>query len=134
MRRLRLSHRVPARFMLHMIVAPTDDEMRLRPNDLTADMETACFKALGHDDRLRTGMPDIGNRSSKQFPSVPPVGTIVVLDSSCRPVGFSKRFVSPVGTIIDTIRGIGHHQDWPVISEQMRNIRSIRRVSASQSV
>src|SRR3954471_16363719 len=108
MRRLRLSHRVPAGFMLHMIVAATDDEMGLRPNDLTADIETACFKTFGHDDGLRTGMPDISDWSSKQFPSVPPVGTIVVLDSSCRPVGFSERFVSPVGTIIDTIRGIGN--------------------------
>src|SRR6516225_6307468 len=41
MARLALSHRVPAGFMAPMVVAPTQGEMRLGPDDLSAQLKPA---------------------------------------------------------------------------------------------
>src|SRR5207302_714627 len=121
-------------FVLHMIVASADDEVRLGPDDLTADLETTRLQTCGNDDGFRAGMPDVGNRSSKPFPGVSPVGSIVVLNGSRRSVPFAESLVAPFRTIVDPIGRIGHHQDWPMFRDQVRDIGWIGGISASEPV
>src|SRR5207253_5882488 len=56
---VRLPHRIPARLMLHMVVTPADNEMRLGPNDLTANLKSTGFETFGHNDGLCAGVPNI---------------------------------------------------------------------------
>src|SRR5258708_32339266 len=72
------AHRVPARFVLPMIVAPAERKPILGPDDLGAHVEAGSLKGLLDLARVPARVPDIGNRSGEQGPRIPPVGAIIV--------------------------------------------------------
>src|SRR3982074_3382513 len=72
------AHRIPARLMLPMIMAAAEGKPVLGPDDLSAHLEAGGLNGLRDLGRVRTSMPDMGNRPRKQCPGFPPVGAIIV--------------------------------------------------------
>src|SRR5204863_32630 len=57
---LSFSHRVPARLVLPVVIAPADNQAPLIPDDLASDRETGAFQAGRLLDATKPPMPDIG--------------------------------------------------------------------------
>src|SRR6476660_2928056 len=69
------AYRVPARFVLPMIVAPAERKPILGPDDLGAHIEAGSLQGLLDLACMPAGVPDIGDRakmlrrSSEEFPA-----------------------------------------------------------------
>jgi hypothetical protein len=67
-------NRVPAGFMLYVVVAAADSKIVLGPDDLSSHHQAAGVKAVLHECGLSAGMPDIGNVAREKRPRLAPVG------------------------------------------------------------
>src|SRR3981081_1916636 len=104
-------HRVPAGFVLPMIVASAERETVLGPNDLGAHLEAGGLKGLLDLARMPTSMPDICNRARKQRPGLPPTGAIVVRYlAELAGVEIDAGTFPPRRIVIHAVGRIGNHQ------------------------
>lgn len=103
-------HRIPAGFVLPVIVAAAQHQPVLGPDDLRPDGKASGGEAFGHGRRVQGSMPDIGDIAREQRPGLAPVGAVVVQD----PAGASglccTRLVAPGRIVFHAIGRIGHHQ------------------------
>jgi hypothetical protein len=70
---------VPAGFVLPVVIAPANCEMRLSPNDLGPHLEALRLERPRNLRGKLAGMPDVGGISGKQLPGLTPVRPIIVL-------------------------------------------------------
>src|SRR6202022_4467235 len=78
------AHRVPAGFVLPVVVAATQGEVLLDPDDLRAQLEAASSETDGGDVAVQGPEPHIGGIPREQSIGFPPVGAIVVEHLSWR--------------------------------------------------
>src|SRR5215470_8724486 len=108
---LALAHRVPAGFMLPVIIAAAQGEVLLDPDDLRAQLQPAGRQAGGDDIAVQCSVPDIGDVAGEQRIRFSPIGAIIVeyLASGER-AGAETAARSPGRLIADPIRRIGDHE------------------------
>src|SRR5262245_66645963 len=58
---------VPARLMLPMKIAAAEDEVRLRPDDLRAQLEAAVDQRGGHLAGMQAGVPDVHHTAREEL-------------------------------------------------------------------
>src|SRR5215831_1515804 len=75
---LALAHRVPAGFMTPMVVASAQCEMRLGPDDLSAQLEPAGGQIATDHVAVQRPVPDISDIAGKQRIGLPPVGAVII--------------------------------------------------------
>src|SRR5215469_18066013 len=75
---LALAHRVPAGFMLPVIIAAAQGEVLLDPDDLRAQLQPAGRQAGGDDIAVQCSVPDIGDVAGEQRIRFSPIGAIIV--------------------------------------------------------
>src|SRR6516225_7361209 len=126
--RLALAHRVPAGFMAPMVVAPAQDEMRLGPDDLSAQLKPAGGQIATDHVAVERPVPHISDIAGKQRIGLPPVGAVIVEHLALRELaGTDPPAGSPGWIITDPIRWVAHHQ----VGLRSRQHRlDIRRVGA----
>src|SRR5215472_9824791 len=110
MRCLSLADCVPARLMLHMIIAAANRELLFRPDYLHSYFKpggTQRFKMLHLNGTRR--VPLINHITGKQHPCTAPISAIIIARSPYGPraIGLAIRSIcaiAPVGIILDTVR------------------------------
>src|SRR5271169_3094337 len=106
-----LTHRVPAGFMLPMVVATAQREVLLGPDNLRARLQPAAGETGGDDIAMHGAVPDIGDIAGKQRIGFPPVGTVIIEHRSLREFALAEVAARPPGRIVaDPIGRIGDHQ------------------------
>ena len=73
---------VPRGLMPPVVVAATEREVLLLPDDLAANREAGRFEIRRDRRRLERRMPDIRDRAREQLPRRRPFGAIVVHDAT----------------------------------------------------
>ena len=104
------AHRIPAGFMLPVIVTAAEDQPVLGPDDLRPDGEARVRQAVGHGRGMQRAMPDIGDITREQRPCLAPVGPVVVQHLAG---AFGLRgpgLVAPGGIVFDAVGRVGDHQ------------------------
>src|SRR5436190_10590062 len=104
---LALTHRVPTRFMLPMVIAAAQGEVLLGPDDLSARLQPAAGQIGSDNVAVQRSEPDVSDIPGEQRISRSPVGAIVVEHLSLRELAPAKlaprppaRFIAdPVGRI-----------------------------------
>ena len=108
---LALAHRVPAGFVLPVVIAAAQGEVLLGPDDLSAQLQPAGRQIGGHDIAVQRAVPDIGDIPGKQRIGLPPVGAIVVEHLALRELAAAEAAARSPGRIVaDPVRRIGDHQ------------------------
>src|ERR1035437_8662626 len=133
---LAFPHCIPAGLMPPVVRAARDGEVLLHPDDLGPDLESAGLQAQRHFGGVNTRMPNVGDGTGKQHPSLRPVDPIVVGDlAALAGPRVETGLLAPLRVEINTIRGIGHHEkrEW-VGSPQSRGVFAGGRVAAQYSV
>src|SRR6266446_8313635 len=92
---LALTHRVPADFVLPMVIAAAQGEVLLGPDDLSARLQPAAGQIGGDDVAVQGAVPDISDIPGEQRISLSPVGAIVVEHLSLRELASAKRAARP---------------------------------------
>src|SRR6201981_3900837 len=107
---LALAHRVPAGFMLPVIIAAAQGEVLLDPDDLRAQLQPASRQAGGDDIAVQCSVPDIGDVAGEQRIRLSPIGTVVVEHLTLSELaGAEPAARSPGRLVADPIRRIGDH-------------------------
>src|SRR5438874_12184894 len=75
---LSLAHRVPAGFVLPVIIAAAQGEVLLAPDKLGAQLQPAGGQTGGDDVAVQSPVPDIRDVSREQCIRLTPVGAIIV--------------------------------------------------------
>src|ERR1035437_984536 len=130
------SHRIPARLMPPVVRAARDGEVLLHPDDLGPDLESAGLQAQRHLGGVNARMPDVGDGTGKQRPSLRPVDPIVVCDlAALAGPRVETGLLAPLRFEINAIRGIGHHEkrEW-LAGQQARGVFAGGCVAAQYSV
>jgi len=97
--------------MAPMVVAPAQGEMRLGPDDLSAQLKPAGGQIAADHAAVERPVPHIGDITGKQRIGLPPVGAIIVEHLALRELaGTDPTAGSPGWIITDPIRRIAHHQ------------------------
>src|SRR5450759_3316770 len=128
------AHRIPARFMLPVVIAAAHYKSLLRPNNLRADAETLAYEALGDSRGVQGAVPNVGNVAGEQSPCGSPVCLVVVTDlsASCRPV--HPQAMTPSRIVIDPIGRIGDHEFGCWVAQQRGDSRRVRTVPTGNPV
>src|SRR6516162_662046 len=133
--RLALSHRVPAGFMAPMVVAPAQGEMRLGPDDLSAQLKPAGDQIAADHIAVERPVPHISDIAGKQRIGLPPVGAVIVEHLALRELaGTDPPAGSPRRIIADPIRGIAHHQVGLRSRQHRLDIRRVGAVATTDAV
>src|ERR1035437_5511479 len=113
------SHSIPARLMPPVVRAARDGKVLLHPDDLGPDLESASLQTQRHFGGVNARMPDVGDGTGKQRPSLRPVNAIVVGDlAALAGSRVETRLLAPLGFEINAIRGIGHHEKRELLEGQ----------------
>src|SRR5215472_4010850 len=132
---LALAHRVPAGLMAPMVVAPAQGEMRLGPDDLSAQLKPAGGQIAADHAAVERPVPHIGDITGKQRIGLPPVGAIIVEHLALRELaGTDPTAGSPGWIITDPIRRIAHHQMGLRSCQYRLDIRCIGAVTTADTV
>src|SRR6516164_7067996 len=132
---LALSHRVPAGFMAPMVVAPAQGEMRLGPDDLSAQLKPAGDQIAADHVALQRPVPHISDIPGKQRIGLPPVGAVIVEHLALRELaGIDPTARAPGWIIADPIRGVAHHQMGLRSREHRLDIRRNGAVTAADAM
>src|SRR6516162_526567 len=108
---LALAHRVPAGFVLPMIIAAAQGEVVLGPDDLSAQLQPASRQTSGNDIAVQSPVPDIGDIAGKQRIGLPPVDAIVVEHLAPRQGAATAAAARSPGRVVgNPVRRIGDHQ------------------------
>src|SRR6516225_8804521 len=132
---LAFSHRVPAGFMAPMVVAPAQDEMRLGPDDLSAQLKPAGGQIAANHVAVERPVPHISDIAGKQRIGLPPVGAVIVEHLALRELaGTDPTARAPGWIIADPIRGIAHHQVGLRSRQHRLDIRRVGAVATTDAV
>src|SRR5215469_15707942 len=108
---LALAHRVPAGFMAPMVVTPAQGEMRLGPDDLSAQLKPAGDQIAADHVAVQRPVPHISDIAGKQRIGLAPVGAVIVEHLALRELaGTDPMAGSPGWIITDPVRWVAHHQ------------------------
>src|SRR6516165_10228993 len=133
--RLALAHRVPAGFMAPMVVAPAQGEMRLGPDDLSAQLKPAGDQIAADHIAVQRPVPHISDIAGKQRIGLPPAGAVIVEHLALRELaGTDPPTGSPRRIIADPIRGIAHHQVGLRSGQHRLDIRRVGAVATTDAV
>src|SRR5690349_11638387 len=64
--RTALTHRIPSRLVLPVVIAATEREMLFRPYDLASKLESGAYESGGHFCGMQTGVPHVSDIAGKQ--------------------------------------------------------------------
>ena len=104
-RHRRSSHRVPAWFVLPVIVAAAKRKPVLGPDDLGANIEADRRQRILHHAGVTAGVPDVGDGPRKQRPGLAPVVLIVVDDlAQLAGIEVDTGALAPRGVVADAVR------------------------------
>src|SRR6516164_2603016 len=133
--RLALSHRIPAGFMAPMVVAPAQREMRLGPDDLSAQLKPAGGQIAADHVAVQRPVPHISDIPGKQRIGLPPVGAVIVEHLALREfAGIDPTARAPGWIITDPIRWVAHHQMGLRSREHRLDIRRNGAVTAADAM
>src|ERR1017187_7411318 len=105
------SDHIPARLMAPVVRAAGDGEVLLHPYNLGPDLESAGLQSQRHCRGVNARMPDVGDGTGKQRPSLRPFDPIVVCDlAALAGPRVETRLLAPLRFEINPIRGISHHE------------------------
>ena len=106
--------------MKPVIRAARDGEVLLHPDDLRSDLESAGLQADRYLGSVDTGMPDVGDVTGKQRPSLRPIDPVVVRDfADLASPRVETRLLAPLRFESNAIRRIGHHEKrWLLAGQQ----------------
>jgi len=97
--------------MAPMVVAPAQGEMRLGPNDLSAQLKAAGGQVAANHVAVKRPVPHISDIPGKQRIRLPPIGAVIVEHLALREAaGTDPMTHSPGRIIADPIRRVAHHQ------------------------
>src|SRR5712672_521969 len=130
-----LAYRVPAGFVLPVIIAAAQGEVLLGPDDLSARMQPAGRQTGGNNVAVQSPVPDVGDIAGEQRVRLPPVGAIVVEHLAPREIAGTKAAArSPGRVVADPIRRIGDHQVRLRSCQHWRDIGRAGAVAAADPV
>ena len=95
--------------MLKMIVAAAERVARLNPDNLRADLKPAGLQRIRHYTGELAGVPNVGDVALEEFPSLAPVGTLVVEYHALGARVATIRPIAPRGVILHAVRRISRH-------------------------
>ena len=129
---LSLAHRVPAGFVLPVIIAAAQGEVLLAPDKLGAQLQPAGGQTGGDDIAVQSPVPDIRDVTGEQRIGLTPVGAIIVEHLAPREFAGTEAAARPPGWIVfDPVRRIGDHQVRLRPREHRRDIGLARAVAAA---
>src|SRR6516225_6836444 len=131
--RLALAHRVPAGFMAPMVVAPAQGEMRLGPDDLSAQLEPAGGQIAADHVAVQRTVPHISDIPGKQRIGLTPVSAVIVEHLALRELAGADP-TAPGRIIADPIRGIADHQVGLRSGQHRLDIRRVGAVATADAV
>src|SRR6516225_357224 len=133
--RLALTHRIPAGFMAPMVVAPAQVEMRLGPDDLSAQLKPAGGQIAADHIAVQRPVPHISDIPGKQRVGLAPVGAVIVEHLALRELaGADPTAGSPGRIIADPVRGIADHQLGLRSGQHRLDIRRVGAVATADAV
>src|SRR5690242_10746241 len=104
------THRVPAGFMLPVIIAAADHQSLLRPDDLGADGKVLTDQTFGNRPGMQRGVPDIRDVAGEERPGGGPVRALVVRYFANTRGLVDAALMSPVRVIVHAIGRVGDHE------------------------
>ena len=132
---LPFTHRVPTRFMSPLVIAATDDQARLVPDDLATNVKADSKQGGFHLAGVQASVPDICNITRKQRPSLTPIRVIVIEDLAESLSGAADPSLTPPsGIVADAVGRVGDHQVRLDAAEHALDVRGDRAVAAEEAV
>ncbi len=121
---------IPTRLVLPVVVASSDYEPLLGPDDLGADRKAVLLEALCNRPRVQRAMPDVGDPAREERPRLAPVGDPVVTNLPHPLRVVDARPMPLLGIVVHAIGWIGDHQLRHGLAEQGRDDVSVGAVAA----
>src|SRR5207245_2570816 len=97
------AHRIPAWLVLPVIRPTAQRKMLLRPDNLSAQLESCSPDTSGHFGRMHARVPDIDHVAWKQLVSWRPVGSVVIPYGPGLPLVSQPRLFPPIGGVLHPV-------------------------------
>ena len=120
--------------MAPMVVAPAQGEMRLGPDDLSAQLKPAGDQIAADHIAVQRPVPHISDIPGKQRIGLPPVGAVIVEHLALRELAGADPTAGSPGRIIADLRGIADHQLGLRSGQHRLDIRRVGAVATADAV